>query len=116
VYDVKSERVAARHYAVICKKLLISRQKQVSRVVLGFSEDGACTDLFENLSVNSLKGDLSWTYRMLPLSTHLFSHLSIPLKNQSHVRLKLGQLPTAISDGSVFYMLSSLSIFKGTVS
>jgi hypothetical protein len=28
-------------------------------VVLGLSEDGACTDLSENLSVNSLKGGLS---------------------------------------------------------
>jgi hypothetical protein len=28
-------------------------------VVLGFSQDGACTDLLENLSVNSLKRDLS---------------------------------------------------------
>ena len=27
--------------------------------VLGLSQDGACTDLFENLSVNSLKEDLS---------------------------------------------------------
>ena len=27
--------------------------------VLGLSQDGACTDLFQNLSVNSLKGDLS---------------------------------------------------------
>ena len=28
-------------------------------MVLGFSQDGACTDLLENLSVNSLKRDLS---------------------------------------------------------
>ena len=28
-------------------------------VVLGLLQDGACTDLVENLSVNSLKGDLS---------------------------------------------------------
>ncbi len=28
-------------------------------VVLGLSEDGACTDLFENFSVNSLKEGLS---------------------------------------------------------
>jgi hypothetical protein len=27
--------------------------------VLGLSQDGACTDLFGNLSENSLKGDLS---------------------------------------------------------
>jgi hypothetical protein len=28
-------------------------------VVLGLSQDGACTDLFENFSENSLKGDPS---------------------------------------------------------
>jgi hypothetical protein len=47
--------VAARHYAVIGKQLLLSCDRnRVRRVVLGLSEDGACTDLFENLSVNSL--------------------------------------------------------------
>ncbi len=52
--------VAARHYAVICKQLLISNDRNRGRwVVLGLSEDGACTDLFENLSVNSLKRGLS---------------------------------------------------------
>ncbi len=34
-------------------------KKQGSLICLGLSEDGACTDLFENLSVNSLKRDLS---------------------------------------------------------
>jgi hypothetical protein len=47
--------------------------------VLDLLQDGARTDLFENLSVNSLKGDLS----MIPLSNHLFSHWSIPLKGVS---------------------------------
>ncbi len=52
--------VAARQYAVICKQLLISNDRnRVRWVVLGLSEDGACTDLFENFSVNSLKGGLS---------------------------------------------------------
>jgi len=37
-------------------------------VVLGFSQDGACSDLFENLSVISLKRDLR------VLATYLFSH------------------------------------------
>ncbi len=45
---------------VICKQLLISNDRnRVRWVVLSLSEDGACTDLSENLSVNSLKGDLS---------------------------------------------------------
>jgi hypothetical protein len=52
--------VAARHLSVIRKQLLISNDRnRVRWVVLGLSEDGACTDLFENFSVNSSKGDLS---------------------------------------------------------
>jgi hypothetical protein len=51
---------AARHCTIIGKQLLISNDRhRVRWVVLGLSQDGACTDLFENLSVNSLKGDLS---------------------------------------------------------
>ncbi len=38
------------------------------------------TDSFENLNENSLKGD----QRMIPNSTHLFSHWSISLKSSSH--------------------------------
>ncbi len=52
--------VAERNYAIICKQLLISNvRNRVRWVVLGLSEDGACTDLFENLSENSLKVGLS---------------------------------------------------------
>ncbi len=52
--------VAARHYVVICKQLLISNER--SRV----RSDGAFTDLLENLSVNSLKGDLSNAITFIP--------------------------------------------------
>ncbi len=51
-----------RCYTTIGKHLLFSNNRnRVRGAVLGLSqdEDGACTDLFENLSVNSLKGDLS---------------------------------------------------------
>jgi hypothetical protein len=48
--------VAARHYAVIGKQLLLSNDRNK---FLGLSEDGACTDLFGNLSVKSLTRDLS---------------------------------------------------------
>ncbi len=49
--------VAARQYAFIWKQLLISNDRNKVRwVVLGLSQDGTCTDLFENLSENSLKG------------------------------------------------------------
>ncbi len=49
-----------RHYSVIWKQLLFANYRnRVHWVVLGLSQDGACTDLFENFSENSLKGDLS---------------------------------------------------------
>jgi hypothetical protein len=52
--------VAAWLYAVICKQLLISNDRNMVRwVVLGLPQAGACTDLLENLSEISLKGDLS---------------------------------------------------------
>ena len=52
--------VAARHYSVIGNQLLFANNRnRVRWVVLGLSQDGACTDLFENFSENNLKGDLS---------------------------------------------------------
>ncbi len=52
--------VPARHYAVIWKQLLFANKRnRVRWVVLGLSQDGACTDLFENFSENSLKRNLS---------------------------------------------------------
>ncbi len=54
------EVCAARHYAVIGKQLLFSNYINMVRwSVLGLSKDGVCTDSFENLSENSLKGDQS---------------------------------------------------------
>ncbi len=41
--------VAFRHYTVICKQLLISNDRnRVRWVVLGLSEDGACTDFWKS--------------------------------------------------------------------
>ncbi len=52
--------IQLRRYTVIWKQLLFANDRnRVRGAVLGLSQDGACTDLFENLSVNSLKGDLS---------------------------------------------------------
>jgi hypothetical protein len=52
--------IKLRHYTVIGKQLLISNDwNRVRWVVLGLLQDGACTELVENLSVNSSKGDLS---------------------------------------------------------
>ncbi len=73
VYDVKM----CRSPTLCCYLQTIidlKWHKQGSLSCLGLLGDGACTDLFENLSVSSE------TYRILPLSTHpLFSHWSIPL-------------------------------------
>jgi hypothetical protein len=52
--------VGARHYAVIWKQLLFANKRnRVRWEVLGLLQDGACTDLSENFSEDSLKGDLS---------------------------------------------------------
>jgi hypothetical protein len=52
--------IQLRRNTVIWKQLLFANDRnRVRGAVLGLSQDGACTDLFENLSVNSLKGDLS---------------------------------------------------------
>ncbi len=49
-----------RHYSVIGKQLLFANNRNRIRwAVLGLSKDEGWIDLFENLSVNSLKGDLS---------------------------------------------------------
>ncbi len=59
--SVRCEKcVAVRHYAVISKQLLNANDiNRVRWVVLDLRQDGACTGFFENLSDNSLKGDLS---------------------------------------------------------
>jgi hypothetical protein len=52
--------IILRRYTVIRKQLMISNDRNRVRLeVLGLAQDGAFADLFENLSVNSLKGDLS---------------------------------------------------------
>ncbi len=59
--------VAAQHYAVIWKQLLFANKRnRVRWVVLGLSQEGACTHLFENFSENSLKGDLSNDTTVIP--------------------------------------------------
>ncbi len=58
--------------------LISNERNRVRWVILGLSEDGTCTDLSENSSVNSLNWNLS--NATMPLPTHLFSHWSMPLK------------------------------------
>ncbi len=51
---------AARHNSVIGNQLLFANNRNRFRwVVLCLSQDGACTNSFENIRENSLKGDLS---------------------------------------------------------
>jgi hypothetical protein len=67
-------------------------QNTLRWVGLGISQDGACTDLFENLNVNSLKGDLP---NVITFNPPLFSQWSIslrtrkPAKNPSFRKEKL---------------------------
>ncbi len=71
------ECVAARHYAVICKQLLNANDiNRVRWVLLGLLQDGPALISF------IISARIAWreTYRMLPLSTHLYSHWSIPLR------------------------------------
>ncbi len=58
-------------------ELFANDRKMVRWAVLGLQQDGVCTDLHENLGVNtgSLKPDLS--SNTVPFSTHLFSQWSI---------------------------------------
>ncbi len=52
--------ISLRHYTVTGKQLLLSNDKnRVRGAVLGLSQDGASTNLFENFRENSLKRDLS---------------------------------------------------------
>ncbi len=76
--------IKLRRYTAIWKQLLFANYRnRVRGAVLGLSQDGACTDLFENLCVNRLKGDLSNI-----LSVHPHIHKEIikrsPLCNSSH--------------------------------
>ncbi len=51
---------AARHHSVIGNQLLFANNRnRVRSVVLCLSQEGACTDSYENFRENSLKGDLS---------------------------------------------------------
>ncbi len=60
--------VETRYYAVICKQLLNANDRNMVRcVVFCLPQDVACTDLFENLSEISLKGELSNATTFNPL-------------------------------------------------
>jgi hypothetical protein len=52
--------ISIRYYSVIGKQLLLSNDRnRVRGAVLGLSQDGASTNLFENFCENSFKQDLS---------------------------------------------------------
>ncbi len=74
---------------------------------IGLSQDGACTNWFENLRENSFKK--SETYRMIPLSTRLFSHGSISLKREIvYEKASMKNIKTAESTSNLFLMKKSV--------
>ncbi len=84
--------IKLRCYTAFWKQLLFANDRNsISGAVLGLSQDGACTDLFENLSVNSLKGNPSNATTFKPPT--VFSHWSIPLnsKMQMHDKQSLNK-------------------------
>ncbi len=73
-----------RRYTAIWKQLLFANdRKRVRGAVLGHSQDGACTDLFENLSVNSLKGDFSNATTFKPPLFSLVNTFKAPKAHQT---------------------------------
>jgi hypothetical protein len=62
------------HVRTAIGKQMTNDRNSVRWEVLGLSQDVACTDLVENLSKNSLKGDLWNAYTFNPP----LSHWSIP--------------------------------------
>ncbi len=57
-------------------------------VVLGLSQDGACTNLFENFRENSLKGDLSNDTTVTPPLLSLVNSFKEQLSSLIHVCAK----------------------------
>ncbi len=69
-------------YAVIWKQLLFANKRnRVRWVVLGLSQDGSCTDLSENFSEDSLKGDLSNDNFVSPLLFSLVNTFKVLILN-----------------------------------
>ncbi len=92
--------ISLRHYTVIGNQLFISNDRnRVLWVVLGLLQDGACTDFFENLSENTLKGDLSNAPTFNP---PLFS-LVDTFKINCRVNFRNGSFVTRGSQRDVIY-------------
>jgi hypothetical protein len=73
---------AARHNSVIGNLLLFANNRnRVRLVVLCLSQDGACTDSFENFRENSLKGDLSNDISFYPPLFSLVNTFNIQISN-----------------------------------
>jgi hypothetical protein len=75
--DIDSSPTLQRSVGIIALFEKIYGGEPILTVISNVGED-VCTDSFENLSENSLKEH----NRIIPNSTHLFSHWSIPLKGQ----------------------------------
>ncbi len=83
--------ISLRHYTVIGNQLFISNDRnRVRWVVLDRLQDGACTDFCENLSENTLKGDLSnATTFNPPLFSLVDTFNAIFAENTSNTSVKL---------------------------
>ncbi len=105
VNDVKSVSQPDSTVCYIWKPLLFANNRnRVRRVVLGLSQDGACTDLFENLSENSLQRDLS---NDNIVKTCLFSHRLIPLWLIKNILVYL----TSWQQGRLYCILIGFIVF-----
>ncbi len=75
-----------RHYTVIGNQLFISNNRnRVRWVVLGLLQDGACNKFLENLSENTLKGDLS-NVTTFSFNPPLFSLVDIDTFNDQKLK------------------------------
>ena len=75
---------AARYWRRVCKQLLYSNYRnRVFWAVSGLSQDGACTELFENLSVESL----SLPIEIIPLYHCQSTSWSVSLKTSKRANM-----------------------------
>jgi hypothetical protein len=93
--------IKLRRYTAIGKQLLFANNRnRVRGAVLGLSQDGACTDLLENLSMNSLKGVLSNDNKFNPpLFSLVNTFKSELIKSGSDEVFKLDPHPYWIQSG-----------------
>ncbi len=92
--------IKLRRYTAIWKQLLIANDtKRVPRAAQGLSQDGACTDSFENFRENSLKGDLS---NNITLNTPLYSLVNTFNNNKNEKKWQIKKVEDTGMEGTFF--------------